>query len=154
MSKDFEEKNVEFVFEDEVEMIIENKENEHHPILRPLSKNEFQIKACEELKEVCVDSTIEDTVKLIKVKAKLSKLCPDRKVAIAVQLVDTNKKEIIAQKGKVVETGCSPKCTNTVYENFIFALPGCLCNESNVIKVNVIANYVLDYEYDDCQHCK
>lgn len=162
MSNDFEEKSVEFIFEDDIEDVIDmkgghNGENHHEkpPIFnKPLLRNEFQVKSCEELKEVCVDNVLEDTVKLIKIKAKLSKLCPDRKVAVAVQLVDTCSKEIIAQKGRVVETGCSPKCTNTIYENFIFALPGCLCDESNVIKVNVVANYVLDYKYEECNHWK
>ncbi len=166
MSKDIEEKNVEFIFEDEVEFVIdpkfggkEDKDDKHDnhdnkpSIPKPLFKNEFQVKACEELKEVCVDSILEDTVKLVKIKAKLSKLCPDRKVAIAVQLVDTCTKEIISQKGRIVETGCAPKCTNTIYENFIFALPGCLCDESNVIKVNIVANYILDYKYQECSHC-
>ncbi len=162
MSKDFEEKSVEFIFEDDIESIMHieidhDKEHENdkgHGHVKPLGKNEFQVKSCEELKEVCVDSVLEDTVKLIKVKTKVSKLCPDRKVALAVQLVDTCTKEIIAQKGRIVETGCAPKCTNTIYENFIFALPSCLCDETNVIKVNIVANYILDYKYEECNHCK
>ncbi len=171
MSKDFEEKSIEFIFEDEVECVIDKDDHDKHDkndkhdshdkddkefnIIpnKPVYKNEFQVKACEELKEVCVDTILEDTVKLVKIKAKVSKLCPDRKVAIAVQLVDTCTKQIISQKGRIVETGCAPKCTNTIYENFIFALPGCLCDESNVIKVNIVANYILDYKYQECSHC-
>lgn len=164
MNNDFEEKNVEFIFEDDVEYDNQKQyskpndnkdphDSHEQPEGRPLGKNEFQVKACEELKEVCVDTILDDTVKLVKIKAKVSKLCPNRKVAIAVQLVDTKTKEIVSQKGRVVETGCSPKCTNTVYENFIFALPGCLCDESSCIKVNIIANYILDYKYKECSHC-
>ncbi len=158
---DFEEKDIEFIFEENIEYISNDKQkhqNEHDNDQKPhgqkpLPKNEFLVKSCEELKEVCVDSILDDTVKLVKIKAKISKLCPDRKVAVAVQLVDTCTKEIISQKGRVIETGCAPKCTNTVYENFIFALPGCLCDESNVIKVNIVANYILDYKYQECNHC-
>ncbi len=156
MSKDIEEKEVEFIFEENKEFVHNGKQpdfkDKDHGHNQP-HKNEFQVKSCEELKEVCIDSALDDTVKLIKIKAKLSKLCPDRKVAIAVQLVDTCTKEIISQKGRVVETGCAPKCTNTIYENFIFALPGCLCDESNVLKVNIVANYILDYKYQECNHC-
>ncbi len=155
MSKDYEERSVEFIFEEDIECVIEKDKDDHEkPIpTKPVHKNEFQLKACEELKEVCVDSILEDTVKLVKIKAKLSRLCPDRKVAIAIQLVDTCTKEIISQKGRIVETGCAPKCTNTIYENFIFALPGSLCDETNVIKVNIVANYILDYKYQECSHC-
>ncbi len=160
MSKDIEEKEVEFIFEENVQFVHDKNHDDHkdqghgHGHGQPQhNKNEFHVKSCEELKEVCVDSVLDDTVKLIKIKAKLSKLCPDRKVAIAVQLVDTCTKEIISQKGRVVETGCAPKCTNTIYENFIFALPGCLCDESNVMKVNIVANYIHDYKYQECNHC-
>ncbi len=149
---DFEEKDIEFVFEENIEFINKEKPKHDHE-QKHLPKNEFLVKSCEELKEVCVDSIIDDTVKLVKIKAKVSKLCPDRKVAIAVQLVDTCTKEIISQKGRVIETGCAPKCTNTIYENFVFALPGCLCDESNLIKVNIVANYILDYKYQECNHC-
>ncbi len=154
---DFEEKEVEFIFEEDVEFVFNDKKETtekdlHFKPDENSSKNKFHVKSCEELKEVCVDSILDDTVKLVKIKAKVSKLCPDRKVAIAIQLVDTCTKEIISQKGRVVETGCAPKCTNTIYENFVFALPGCLCDESNIIKVNIVANYILDYKYKECSH--
>lgn len=162
MNNDFEEKNIEFVFQDNNDFVGENHvqkqyekehEKDYEAYGKQLGKNEFQMKSCEELKEVCVDAVLEDTVKLVKIKAKVSKLCPNRKVAVAVQLVDIRTKEIISQKGRVVETGCAPKCTNTIYENFIFALPGCLCSESSAVKVNIVANYILDYKYQECNHC-
>lgn len=149
MNEDYEEKTVEFVFGDDDFRSTPKHDGEN----KQMGKNEFSMKACEELKEVCVDSPLMDTVKLVKIKAKVSKLCPNRKVAVAVQLVDCATKEIISQKGRIVETGCAPKCSNTIYENFIFALPGCLCDESSSVKVNIVANYILDYKYIECSHC-
>ncbi len=150
MSRDFEEKNVELVFTDtELEDFVE-QDKKHKP---NQTKNEFTLKACEELKEVCIDDIIRDTVKIVKVKAKIEKLCPNRKLAIAIQLIDTTTNEIISQKGRTIETGCSAKCTNTAYENFIFALPGFLCKNEGRIKAVIYANYILDYEYTECEHC-
>ncbi len=150
MSRDIEEQNVELIFTNsEVEDYVAHDKH-HKP--KP-NKNEFTLKACEELKEVCIDDVMKDTVKIVKVKAKIDKLCPNRKLAIAIQLIDVTTNEIISQKGRTIETGCSAKCNNTAYENFIFALPGFLCKNEGRIKAVIYANYILDYEYTECEHC-
>ena len=98
---------------------------------------------CEDYKKVYLPMDITDCqTRLLRVLVEVRNVCQNRYLALSVILVNSKSNMIISQKGKVVFTGDSMPCNQTVSREFCFALPGDLYEDSCPLDIKVVANYI------------
>lgn len=108
----------------------------------------FKFKPCEMCKEVDFCSKMRGTVRILKLNVHLKHLCKNKKVAIAIQLINPKTNKVVTQKGAIVET-LNEECErNVLVKCFEFAFPNDICEDSDRLCVKLITNYLADFE--DC----
>lgn len=98
---------------------------------------------CEDYKKVYLPTDMIDCqTRLLRVLVEVRNVCQNRYLALSVILVNSKNNMIISQKGKIVFTGDSKPCSQTVSKEFCFALPGDQYDDPYPLDVKVIANYI------------